>query len=515
MNANNYNLYEEKMLNISFDCKNLYESDAIVVLVNNTLTLDQDVTEIDNNFHGIISKTVQNLNRFEGKFGQVITLSAVSKDDIIKHIILIGIGDESTIKEYQLEEIGGKIYASSNASKAVSVSCKINRKIAEFTAMTIASSFASGALLASYKFDKYFTKQTQAEKFSTTDFNIIVADSKEVSNVFEEKRKLATAIFWARDLISEAPNILHPETYAEKIATELEQINVKVNVLGEDEMRELGMGALLGVGQGSSKESKLVVMEYNGGDAKQKPVCLVGKGVTFDSGGISIKPSNSMWEMKYDMSGSAAVAGTVKALALNGAKVNVVGVVGLVENMPGGSAQRPGDIVKTLSGQTVEVLDTDAEGRLVLCDCVAYVQKNFDPACIIDLATLTGAIVVSLAHTYAGMFTNDDDLAEKLIDSSSKVNEKLWRMPLHKDFDDALKSSIADVANISNVRGAGSSTAAHFIGRFINEGVKWAHLDIAGMAWDKNGKNPICPKGAVGFGVRLLDKFIRDNYESN
>jgi leucyl aminopeptidase len=314
--------------------------------------------------------------------------------------------------------------------------------------------------------------------------------------------------------VSEVPNVLYPESYAERIVDALDPLGIDVEVIGEREMRNLGMGALLGVGQGSARESKLVVMKYQGGASDQDPVCFVGKGVTFDTGGISLKPAPGMEDMKYDMGGSAAVVGAMKALALRSAKVNAVGIVGLVENMPGGNAQRPGDVVTTMSGQTAEVLNTDAEGRLVLCDCIWYLQENFKPDCIIDLATLTGAIVVSLGHTYAGLFANDDDLAEKLTKSSLKTNEKLWRMPLHKDYDAMIKSQVADVANIGDTKGAaGSATAAHFIGRFIKDGAKWAHLDIAGMAWDKKGNNPICPKGAIGFGVRLLNQFVKDHYE--
>jgi leucyl aminopeptidase len=236
--------------------------------------------------------------------------------------------------------------------------------------------------------------------------------------------------------------------------------------------------------------------------------------VTFDTGGISLKPSASMDEMKYDMGGSAAVVGTMKALAGRKAKINAVGIVGLVENMPGGSAQRPGDIVTSMSGQTIEVLNTDAEGRLVLCDCLTYLQKHFEPACVIDLATLTGAIVVALASSYAGLFCNDEELANKLLSSSNYSNERLWRMPLHKEYDDMINSDVADMANIATKgRGAGSSTAAHFLGRFIEKDVKWAHLDIAGMAWNKTNSNSVAPKGAVGFGVRLLNQFIKDHYE--
>jgi leucyl aminopeptidase len=503
------------MLNISFEGKDLYDNDAIAVLIDDQLKLDSETMAIDQKYHGIISKTIADKNKFEGKIGQSVSFAAIDKDGQIKQIIILGTGNESDISEYQIEELGGHIYSKAEHLKARSVGFKVTSRIGNFNEEQTASLLASGALLAAYKFNKYFTQKTEQEKFETKDFNLIVSNKEGAYHEFEPLKALALAVYFARDLVSEVPNILYPESYAQQIMEKLEPLGIDIAVLGEREMRELEMGALLGVGQGSHNESKLVVMRYNGGSSKEKPICFVGKGVTFDTGGISIKPSLNMHDMKHDMAGSAAVIGVLKALALRSAKVNAVGVIGLVENMPGGGAQRPGDVVKTMSGQTAEVLDTDAEGRLVLCDCVTYVQKNFDPDCIIDLATLTGAIVVSLGRTYAGIFANDDGLAQKLTDSSFKTNEKLWRMPLHKDYDDMIKSSVADVANIGSERGsAGSSTAAHFIGRFIKDGVKWAHLDIAGTAWDKTGKNPICPKGGVGFGVRLLNKFVLDHYES-
>jgi len=503
------------MLNISFEEKNIYANEAIAVLVNDQLKIDGDVMDLDQKYHGVISKTIQNANKFKGKVGEALSLTATDKDGTFHNIIVVGIGDESKLKAYQLEEVGGKIYSRAKAAKAQNVGINVGARIGSFEVNDVAALLASGGLLAAYKFDKYLTKQKAEEKFVTEDFNLIVADIQDAYDAFEEKKAIAMGVYFARDLVSEAPNILYPESYAEQIAEKLEPLGIDVEVLGEREMRNLGMGAILGVGQGSSNESKLVIMKYDGGAPDQKPVCFVGKGVTFDTGGISIKPSAGMGDMKYDMGGSAAVVGAMKALALRSAKVNVVGIVGLVENMPGSNAQRPGDVVTSMSGQTVEVLNTDAEGRLVLCDCVTYLQENFEPDCVIDLATLTGAILVALGHTYAGCFANDDELANKLIASGVNANEQLWRMPLHKDFDAMLKSPIADIANIGGERGmAGSSTAAHFIGRFINDGVKWAHLDIAGTAWDKKGKNPICPIGGVGFGVKLLNQFVQDNYES-
>lgn len=503
------------MLNISFEEKNVYDNEAIAILVNDQLKIDGDVIDIDKKYHGLISKNIQNANKFKGKLGQIISLATINTDGSLCNIIIVGIGDESKLKAYQLEEVGGRIYSAAKANKALNVGVNVSDRIGSFEANEAAALLASGGLLAAYKFDKYLTKQKEEEKFVTETFNITVTDEQGAYDAFEAKKAVAMGVCFARDLVSEVPNILHPENYANQIVEKLEPLGVDIEVLGEREMRDLGMGAMLGVGQGSSKESKLVIMKYDGGASDQKPVCFVGKGVTFDTGGISLKPASGMGDMKYDMGGSAAVVGAMKALALRSAKVNAVGIVGLVENMPGGNAQRPGDVVTSMSGQTIEVLNTDAEGRLVLCDCVTYLQNNFKPDCIIDLATLTGAILVALAHTYAGCFANDDDLANKLIASGVNANEQLWRMPLHEDFDAMLKSPIADIANIGGERGmAGSSTAAHFIGRFINDGVKWAHLDIAGTAWDKKGANPICPIGGVGYGVKLLNQFVLDHYES-
>jgi leucyl aminopeptidase len=505
------------MLNISFGVSDLLSSEATAVLVNSNERLPKEIMDLDHHLHGLIGKFLSKKEKAELKPGSCFALSGVSKDDgTAKIIILAGAASDKPLSEAQIEAIGASIHnhAKTNWCKTVNVilpdqidfSCDKN----EASAM-----MASGAMLAAYKFDKYLTKQTAHEKFAVEHFTLDASDPHKTDKIFEKYKAIILGVYFARDLVSEAPNILYPESYADQVLEKMSDIGIDVNVLGENEMRDLGMGALLGVGQGSARESKMVVMEYYGGEEGAKPICFVGKGVTFDTGGISIKPADGMGYMKYDMAGSAAVVGAIYALALRGAKVNAVGVIGLVENMPGGNAQRPGDIVTTMSGQTVEILNTDAEGRLVLCDCMTYVQKNFQPECIIDLATLTGAIIVSLASTYAGMFVNDDELSQKLIKAGEEVGEKLWRMPLHKDYDEMLKSPVADMANIGGEKGsAGSCTAAHFVGRFIEDGIKWAHLDIAGMAWNRNGKNPICPKGGVGFGVRLLNKFVQDNYES-
>ena len=310
--------------------------------------------------------------------------------------------------------------------------------------------------------------------------------------------------------MSEPANTLYPETLAERAAS-LTEFGLSVEVLDENRMRELGMGALLGVAQGSVRPPRLVVMEHRGGPADTAPIAFVGKGVTFDTGGISIKPAAGMGDMKWDMAGAGAVIGLMRLLGARNARVNAVGIVGLVENMPSGSAQRPGDIVRSMSGQTIEVLNTDAEGRLVLADALWYCQDRFKPQLMVDLATLTGAIIVALGNEYAGLFANNDELAERLIASGNAVGEKLWRMPLGDSYDRAIDSDAADVKNIGGDRGAGSTIGAQFIKRFVND-VPWAHLDIAGVAWSKKDSATV-PKGATAFGVRLLDRFVAEYYE--
>src|SRR3989338_70602 len=347
-----------------------------------------------------------------------------------------------------------------------------------------------------------------------------LCDSPErAQTAFALRECVAAGVFLARDLVSEPANILYPETLAGR-AKELSRLGIKVEVLGENSMKRLGMGALLGVGQGSAHESKLVVMQWNGahrnhtGGGKSKadaPIVIVGKGVTFDTGGISIKPALGMEDMKYDMAGSAVVIGLMKALAGRKAKVNDVGVIGLVENMPSGAAQRPGDVVTSMSGQTIEVVNTDAEGRLVLADALWYAKERFKPRMMINLATLTGAIVICLGNEKAGLFSNNDSLAAHIDKAGDLEGEKLWRMPLDDEYDNMLKSNIADMKNISGDRGAGSITAAQFLQRFVGK-TPWAHLDIAGVSWTSKDK-AITPKGGTGYGVRLLDRLVADNCE--
>jgi leucyl aminopeptidase len=375
----------------------------------------------------------------------------------------------------------------------------------------MAAQMAFGARLRSYRFDKYRTKEKPEQKPSVKKLTLLVDDPGAAKKLFEPLERLAEGTAFTRDLVSEPANVIYPESLAEQAKT-LEDLGVKVEILGEKEMKKLGMNALLGVGQGSARESQLVVMQWKGlpDSRKKPPVAFIGKGVTFDTGGISIKPAAGMEEMKWDMAGAGAVIGLMKALAGRKAKVNAVGVIGLVENMPSGTAQRPGDVVRSMSGQTIEVINTDAEGRLVLADALWYTQDRFKPQFMVNLATLTGAIMVALGQVHAGLFTNNDQLAERLLAAGRASGELLWRMPLGEAYDKIINSDIADVKNVGN-RYGGSITAAQFIQRFVN-GLPWAHLDIAGMAWsDKDA--PTVPKGATGFGVRLLERFVADHYE--
>ena len=365
-----------------------------------------------------------------------------------------------------------------------------------------------GATLNTYKFDKYKSKKKTIKQIN--EITIISKNAVKLKNKFKQKKSVAEGIFLARDLVNEPSNILNPEEYAKRIKG-LSKYGLKVEVLNETKMKKLGMWSLLGVGRGSQYESQLVIMKWDGNKTKKsKPLCFVGKGVCFDSGGISLKPGNKMEEMIGDMGGSAAVVGLMKALALRKAKVNVVGVVGLVENMPDGTAQKPGDIVKSMSGQTIEIQNTDAEGRLVLADALWYAQDKYKPEIMIDLATLTGAIVMSLGNKMAGIFSNSDDLSDKLLDAGRDSGDNVWRLPLSDSYDKMINSKFADMKNIG-LGGAGSITAAQFLKRFVNK-VPWVHIDIAGTATGME-KSSINTSWATGFGVNLLNTLISKFYE--
>ena len=420
-----------------------------------------------------------------------------------KKIMLISIKNE--LKSFDIENLGAQFYSYINYGK--SSEYFINSDSIANKNENLLGHFLHGLKLKSYEFNKYKTKK----EIRIISINVLGNKNKPSAQSQLKFKALEEGTFYARDLVSEPGNILHPDEYSKRLNS-LRKDGLKINIYDEKKLKKLGMNALLGVGMGSIRGSYLVTMEWNGAKNNSKPLAFVGKGVTFDTGGYSLKPARFMEDMTYDMAGSAAVVGLMKNLALRKAKINAVGVVGLVENMVSGDAQRPGDIVKSYSGKTIEVLNTDAEGRLVLADALTFTEKKFKPKFMIDLATLTGAIIVSLGSEYAGLFSNDDKLSKQVLNAGKKVEEKLWRMPLHKNYDKLMNSKNADMQNINYVGGAGSTTAAQFLQRFILNKTPWAHLDIAGMAFSKYG-GALNSGGATGFGVRLLNQLVEENYE--
>jgi leucyl aminopeptidase len=420
-----------------------------------------------------------------------------------KKIVLISI--KKDLKSFGVENLGAEFYRRINYGKNSEYFLNSDSVIGKHE--NFIGHFLHGLKLKSYEFNKYKTKK------ETRLISVNVVGNKNKPSVQTQLnfKALEEGTFYARDLVSEPGNVLHPDEYAKRINS-LKKDGLKVNIYDEKKLKKLGMNALLGVGMGSTRGSYLVTMEWNGAKNNSKPLAFVGKGVCFDTGGYSLKPARFMEDMTYDMAGSATVVGLMKNLALRKAKINAVGVVGLVENMVSGNAQRPGDIVKSYSGKTIEVLNTDAEGRLVLADALTFTEKKFKPKFMVDLATLTGAIIVSLGSEYAGLFSNDDKLSKQILNVGEKVDEKVWRMPLHKNYDKLMNSKNADMQNINYVGGAGSTTAAQFLQRFILNKTPWAHLDIAGMAFSKYG-GALNSGGATGYGVRLLNKLVEEYYE--
>jgi len=448
---------------------------------------------------------------FEAKSGESVRLIEPG-DGTFETIIVMGAGPAKDLSVLAVRKAGAELYKALVQAKTKAATVLFDDFGADDLSIeAITANAAYGALLQSYRFDKYKTKEEENGKPQLDKITFAVEAHTKAKQHYATFDALAEGVFFTRDLVSEPANVLHPVEFATRLK-DLEDLGVGVTILGEKEMKKLGMGAIFGVGQGSSQDSQIVILEWKGAaNAKDAPVAVVGKGVTFDTGGISIKPAQGMEMMKWDMGGAGTVSGLIKALARRKAKVNVVGAVGLVENMPSGEAQRPGDVVTSLSGQTIEVINTDAEGRLVLADVLWYVQDKYNPKLVVDLATLTGAILISLANEYAGLFSNDDALSEQLLAAGKAEGEELWRMPMGPAFDKMIKSDIADMKNVGP-REAGSTTAAQFLERFIRNGTPWAHLDIAGMAWSDKDK-PTVPKGGTGFGVRLLNRLIEDNYE--
>jgi len=447
---------------------------------------------------------------FTGKREEMLIIQAPAWFD---RVLLAGLGKPDALDQGTIEAVGGAIYAQLKAAKAESATIVAEAPDGAPNGLNVATDLALGALLSSYRFDKYRTVERPGDKPAMGEMTFATNHPNAARTAFGRARSVAEAVFFARDLISEPPNILFPESFSERVKERLGGLGVTVEVLGEAKLAKLGMGALLGVGQGSERETQIVVMSYYGAPKSKdkRPLAFVGKGVTFDTGGISLKPGAGMEDMKWDMAGAGAVTGLMAALAGRKAKVNAVGVIALVENMPDGKAQRPGDIVKSMSGQTIEVINTDAEGRLALADALWYTRTRFEPRIMIDLATLTGAVIIALGNEFAGLYANDDALAEQLLAAGIETGEKLWRLPMADSYDRSIDSDAADMKNVGGDRGAGSAIGAVFLKRFVKD-TKWAHLDIAGVAWSKKDK-PTVPKGATAFGVRLLDRFVAETFE--
>ena len=424
-----------------------------------------------------------------------------------KKIIFINQKDKKD--DFENQNIGGKVISEIKLAKDINVIFSNENKSLE----NYYFNFFLGCFLKKYYFTKYktiFKKNENAKEI--INFLITSSNKNFFIKIKNNIENIVSGVFLTRDLVSEPPNYLNPEKFVSEIK-KLSKLGLKVDVFDYSKMKKIGMNALLGVAQGSKNLPYFVTITWKPNNSKnKKPISFIGKGVCFDTGGISLKPAKFMEDMKYDMAGAGAVVGLMKTLALRKSKSYVMGAVALVENMPGGSAQRPGDIVKSYSGKTIEVLNTDAEGRLILADAIYYIDEQYKPELIVDLATLTGAIVVSLGSEYAGLFSNNDKLSEKLIKAGEIENEKLWRFPLHKNYDKLMDSKIADMQNINYSGGAGSITAAQFLQRFLKNNTPWAHLDIAGMAWTKKDLETI-PTGATGYGVKLLNKFVEKYYE--
>ncbi len=461
---------------------------------------------------GALSRGLK-FSKFTGKSGQVLEVLAPA-GLAASRILLVGLGKPAAFDGAAAENLAAAINGRLGGAGESAVTYEIDTpKGSKLKPGALAAHLALGARLKSYAFNHYRTRNLDEYEQHLKTVTIATPTPGDAKKDWAALEAIAGGMFFARDLVNEPPNVLYPAEFARRVRTNLGKLGVKVEVLGENEMKKLGMGSLLGVGQGSEKESQLVVMRWDGARKKKEPpVAFVGKGVCFDSGGLSLKTGPGMMGMKGDMGGAAAVVGTMQALAARKARVNAVGVIGLVENMPDGTAMRPDDVVKSMSGQTIEVLNTDAEGRLVLADALTYTQRNFKPKFVIDLATLTGAIIMALGPEHAGLFSNDDKLAGRIADAGKAVGEPVWRLPMGPNYDKLLRSKIADMKNIGGPN-AGSITAAQFLQRFIEDKTPWAHLDIAGVAWQDGEHKALAPSWGTGWGVRILNELVEAHYE--
>lgn len=456
----------------------------------------------DKTFPAKLSRQMERAG-FGGKLGQTLIVAA-PEGFATEEIALTGTGSRDKWNEHNAELAAAYAFHAAKGAKALVIDVSAESP-------SIAAHAALGVRLASYRFDKYRTKQSPDARQTLTAVYLVTRDPARAAKALKSLEGLAEGIFIARDLVSEPANVLYPAEFARRVKA-LSRVGLRVEVLGEREMQKLGMGALLGVGQGSARESQLAILQWKGAkNPKAAPVAFVGKGVCFDTGGISLKPSDRMEEMIIDMAGAAAVTGAMYALAARKAKVNAVGILGLVENMPDGAAQRPGDIVKTMSGQTVEVINTDAEGRLVLADALYYCQSRFKPRFMVDLATLTGVIMSALGTDIGGLFCNDATLTDHLLKASSVSHDKLWPFPMPEEYGKSLESRAADMKHVGD-RFGGAITAAMFIQKFVNN-TPWAHLDVGMTVWKSKSSVPTSPDGATGYGVRLLDRLVADFYE--
>jgi len=481
-------------------------SGDLVVFVGDDLTLGSAAREALGAAGADLVARAAASEKFKGRSLTALSLPAPSGINADR-LVVVGLGSDKDRAKTDWPALGG--------FTAGKVAGRTARVVLDWPGTTVtaaqAGDFALGSRLRTYTFDRYKTKKKpDADDKSGTALTLLLADHGAAARAGEGARSLADSVILARDLVNEPPNVLFPEEFARR-ASELAKLGVEIEVLEPARMRELGMGALLAVAQGSAREPRIVIMRWNGGPAAEPPVALIGKGVVFDSGGVSIKPGGGMEDMKGDMGGAAAVVGALHALAARKARCNVVGAIGIVENMPDGGSYRPSDILTSMSGQTIEVINTDAEGRLVLADVITHVIRSTKPKAIVDLATLTGAIIVALGQDIAGMFSNDDTLAGNISAAGEATGEKVWRMPLIPAYDKAIDSKFADMKNTGGRHG-GAATAASFIKRYV-EDVPWAHLDIAGVAMSSNASE-INRSWGAGWGVRLLDRLIRDHYEA-
>lgn len=499
------------------------KADTVICSIYKGNKLSESAENLDKEHGKLISHHLKNQKKFTGKQGQTLALSPGKNSDF-SHLILVGLGDPAELDALACEKAGGALsqtLSSVGADKAVFMTDNKADKKAKLNPAVIAAHIALGVHLRSYNFKKYKTKKSDKDKKDNDTQSLTIAGSAsdKAQKAYKHLGAAAAGIFTARDLVNEPPNKLYPASFVSIIKKELSPLGVKIEVFDEKKMKQLGFHAALNVGMGSARPPRIVVMRWNGGtkktDSKKKPpqpLAFIGKGITFDTGGINIKPSSGLASMKMDMGGAATVTGLMKTLALRKSKAHVVGIVGLAENMPSDRAYRPSDVIDSLSGQTIEVMNTDAEGRLVLADCISYIQKKYKPRFMVDLATLTGAMLVALGQEYCGTFVNDDKLWSHLEQASEKSGEKLWRMPLDENFRKEMDSTIADIKSLGNGRNAGACTAAAFLQRFVENDCPWAHLDIAGTAWISS-HNPTCPKPATGFGVRVLDQMVSSHYE--